>query len=313
MKKKENSSALNSIGHTPLINQDGIFVKLEYLTPSGSVKDRMAQYIMEKAEKTGELKAGYRIVEASSGNTGIAFALLSAAKGYDCTIVLPKGLSREREEMIRAFGADLEFVHKNCVKCAIQKTREIAAKNKKVFLPRQFENPWNVQENEKKFGKEILLQLHRQKIKKIDAFVAGVGTGGTLIGVGKALQKEFLHIELIAVEPSECPLLSENRFGKHGIFGLHKTHTCHEHGIEGIGDGFIPKIVSDNRDLIDEIFCVSTKKAIQTSKQLARQGFLVGPSSGANFWAAKKAQKKFNRVLTLFPDRGERYLSEKLF
>ncbi|MFH0955334.1 MAG: PLP-dependent cysteine synthase family protein [Candidatus Micrarchaeota archaeon] len=313
-------SELDYIGNTPLQNVDGILVKLEYLNPSGSIKDRIAKYIVEKAEQKKELKKGYSIVEATSGNTGIAFSMVAAAKGYNCTIVLPKGLSVERQELILAYGSKIIFVRKNCVKCAVEKTREIARKNKNVFLPKQFENPWNAEENEKILGKEILRQFAEQfqKNKKkssesIDAVVAGVGTGGTLIGVGKAVRKKFPRVQIIAVEPAECPLLSENRYGRHRIFGLHKGYTCKAHGIEGIGDGFIPKIVQENRNLIDEVIAVKTADAVQTARLLAKKGFFVGPSSGANFWAAQKARKKFQNVLTFFCDRGERYLSEKLF
>lgn len=299
-------SLLDRIGNTPLVRVLGIGVKLEYLNPTGSIKDRVAKFIIEKAEQTNQLRRGMRIVEASSGNTGIAFAFVSALKKYPCTIVLPRGFSPERAEMIRAFGAQVVFVHKNCVQCAVNKTHSF----KNAFLPRQFENPWNVQENEKILGKEILLQLP----KKIDCIVAGVGTGGTLIGVGKAVRKKFPRARLVAVEPSECPLLSLNRFGTHGISGLHKGFTCKQHGIEGIGDGFVPKIVEQNRGLVDEVIRIRTQDALGMTQRLARMGFLVGPSSGANLLAALKMKKKgFRNVVTFFCDRGERYLSEKIF
>lgn len=297
---------LNAIGNTPLVRMQNIWVKLEYLNPSGSVKDRMIKFLLEKAEKTGELKKGFSVVEATSGNTGIALSMICAAKGYRAVVVMPKGLSAEREEMIKAFGAKVVLVHENCVKCAVEKTHSF---KKKVFFPRQFENPWNVEENERVFGKEIL----RQVSGKIDAFVAGVGTGGTLIGVGKALRKKFPNVRLVAVEPEECPLLSLNKFGRHGITGLHKGFTCKKHGIEGIGDGFVPKIVEQSKGFIDEVVRVSTGDAVAASNALAKKGFLVGPSSGANFLAALKIKKRFKNVVTLFPDRGERYLSERVF
>lgn len=301
-----NMGLLDAIGNTPLAKVDGVWVKLEYLNPSGSIKDRVAKYIVEKAEKAGQLKKGYSIVEATSGNTGIAFALVGAEKGYKVIVVMPKGMSEERQEMMKAFGANIVFVHKECVKCAVQKTREFRGK---VFLPKQFENPWNVEENEKILGKEILRQLPG----KIDAVVAGVGTGGTLIGVGKAVRKKFPNAKIIAVEPEECPLLSLNRFGRHPIFGFHKGFACKEHRIEGIGDGFIPKIVEQNRFLIDEVIRVKSKNAIRKSRELAKKGFLVGPSSGANLLAALRAKRKYKNVITFFCDRGERYLSEKIF
>lgn len=299
------------IGNTPLIKLDNVWTKLEYLNPSGSIKDRLASFIIDRAEKTGQLKPGYTIVEATSGNTGIAFSMLGRLKGYNVTIVMPKGMSTERVEMMKAYGARVILTQKDCVACAVKKTRAIAQKNKKTFLPRQFENPWNIEENQKKLGAEILQQLQKNNISKLDALVAGIGTGGTVLGVGKALQKEFPNIQLVAVEPRECPLLSENSYGRHQIHGFHKGFTCKEHGIEGIGDGFIPPIVEQHRGLIDEVITVTTKTARQTALQLANRGYLVGPSSGANFWAAKQAQKRFKNALTFFCDRGERYLSEK--
>ncbi|MBU0636043.1 cysteine synthase family protein [Candidatus Micrarchaeota archaeon] len=301
----EKMSLLNTIGNTPLVKVNGVWVKLEYSNPSGSIKDRMARYIIEKAEKTGKLKKGYHVVEATTGNTGISFAMVCALKGYKCVIVMPKGMSHERKQIMQAFGARVIETHENCVKCAVQKTLSF---KKKAFLPRQFENPWNPIEHEKHLGTEIL-----QGVKKIDAFIAGVGTGGTLVGVGKAIRKKFPSAQLIAVEPSECPLLSENKYAKHVLHGLHKGFTCKKHGIEGIGDGFIPKIIEQNRDLIDDVITIKTKDAIRVCNFLAKKGFLVGPSSGANFLGALKLKKKFSNVVTLFPDRGSRYLSEKIF
>lgn len=299
---------LESIGNTPCVRLDSVWIKMEHLNPSGSVKDRIARFIVEKAEQSGQLKKGYRIVEATSGNTGIAFAMIGALKGYPVTIVMPKGLSRERKQMMLAFGADVIETHENCVKCAVEKTLEIAETNKKVFLPKQFENRWNWEEHQHHFAKELFRQ-----VEAIDAFVAGVGTGGTLIGTGKAIRKRFPSAKLIAVEPAECPLLSKNQYGRHQIHGLHKGFTCRKHGIEGIGDGFIPKIVEENRELIDSIITVKTTDAQTAAAALAQRGYFVGPSSGANFLAAKKTLRQHQNVVTLFCDRGERYLSEQFF
>ena len=298
-------SILNSIGNTPMLNLDGVGVKLEYLNPSGSVKDRMAKHVIAKAERTGRLKKGYRVIEATTGNTGIAFSFVCAVKGYSTTIVMPKGLGVERERMIRNFGAELILVREHCPKCAVEQAEKLG-KRPRTYLPRQFENPWNI-ESEAILGKEILKQTRR-----VDAFVAGVGTGGTLIGAGKAIQKRFPNAKLIAVEPAECPVLSESGFGKHKIHGIAKGPVCRPHRIPGIGDSFIPGIVERNRKLIDDVITIKSNDAIKEAKKLATLGYFVGPSSGANLLAAKRLKRKYKNIVTLFPDRGERYLSVNL-
>lgn len=302
MKKKV--SILDSIGNTPLIELNSIYIKLEHLNPSGSIKDRIAKYIIEKAEISGMLKKGMYIVEATSGNTGIAFSLVTSVKGYKMIVVMPKGLTNERTKMILALGAKLVLVKENCVSCAIKKTHEIS-RRLNAYLPGQFENEWNIEENEKILGREILKQL---KGKKINAFVAGVGTGGSLIGIGKALKKRFPDIKIIAMEPYECQLLSGNGYGHHKIHELH-TKICHKHEIEGIGDGFIPGIIKRNRSLIDDVITIKTSDAIDATKKLAHKGYFVGISSGANYLAALRLKQKYNNVITLFPDRGDRYLT----
>src|SRR3989344_4585079 len=178
-------SLLDQIGNKPLINLEGVFVKLEHLNPSGSVKDRIAKYIVEKAEKIGQLKPGYTIIEATSGNTGIAFSLVAALKGYKMIAVMPKGMTEERAEIMRAYGAKVIYVKKDCFGCAIDLVKKMG-NSKNTFLPRQFDNPWNPEEHEKNMGKEIL-----KEVTKIDAFVAGVGTGGAGVGVGRAIKKKF--------------------------------------------------------------------------------------------------------------------------
>ncbi len=297
---------LDSIGNTPMIKLDGINVKLEYLNPSGSVKDRIAKYIVRRAEKAGQLKRNYTIIEATSGNTGIAFSLIAAVKGYKMIAVMPKGLSKERAEIMRALGAKVIYVNKDCFDCAIDKVLKLGRK-KRTYLPKQFKNPWNIEDHEEYMGKEILKQAN-----SIDAFVAGVGTGGTLIGVGKALRKKFPRAKLFAVEPKECHLIASSGIGP--IYGSNVTgNVCRHHKIEGIGDGIIPDIIRNNREMIDGIIEITSAEAIDEMKKLAKRGYFVGPSSGANFLAAKKLKKKYKNIVTLFPDRGDRYLSEGYF
>lgn len=299
------NSILDSIGNTPLINLEDIYVKCEYLNPSGSIKDRIANYIVEKAEKQGLLKKDYTIIEATSGNTGIAFSMVAAVKGYKMIACMPKGLSEERAGMMKAYGADVKYVKEDCFSCAIELAEKLG-KKKKTYLPRQFENHWNVEEHEKHLAEEILDQ-----VKKVDAFVAGVGTGGTLIGVGKRLKKEFPNMDLFALEPDECNLLFSSGIGALNIVDAHNV--CKHHRIEGIGDGIIPKIISDNRDLIDGVITIKSKDAINACKHLSKKGFFVGPSSGANYLGAKFLKKKYKNVVTVFSDRGERYLSEHFY
>ena len=303
-------SILERIGNTPLLNIENILVKQEQLNPSGSIKDRIAKYIIEKAEKTKQLKPNYTIVEATSGNTGIAFSFVSAAKGYNMHVVMPKGMSPERKAIMESYGAKVELVHKLCVKCAVDRAKTIA-KRSKHYAPQQFENEWNVEENEKLLGTEILKQT---KGIKIDAIVAGIGTGGTLIGTAKAIKRKFPNAKVIAVEPEECALLTNNKFGTHKIFGLHKlAHVCKEHHIEGIGDGFIPSIVQRYKHLIDDVITIKSNDATKEAKRIAQEyGCFVGPSSGANLLAAKKLQKKgLKNIVTFFPDSGDRYLKTK--
>lgn len=294
---------LDSIGNTPLIKLGWVFIKLEYLNPSGSVKDRIARYIIDKAEKTKQLKKGYTIIEASSGNTGIAFSMVGALKGYKVKIVMPKGLSEERTKIIKALGADIVSVKKLCFTCAIKKADSLATK--KVYRPNQFSNQWNIEEHEKGMGKEILKQ-----VDKIDCFVAGVGSGGTLIGVGKAIRKKFPKAAIVAMEPDECSMLKDSGIGKMPV-----THrlVCKKHEIEGIADGLIAEIIQRNRDLIDNVVTIKSKDAINMTRKLATLGYFVGTSSGANYLAAQKLKNKYKNIVTLFPDRGERYLSLNFF
>ena len=302
------NNVLDLIGNTPLLKIDGVYVKQEFLNPSGSIKDRIAKYIVEKAEKTNKLKKGYTIVEATTGNTGIAFSMVATIKGYKMIVAMPKGYSEERAEIIRSYGAEIHFLKEGCVSCAVNYARKLA-KKPKFYMPNQFSNSWNVEENEKILGQEIL-----KKVKNIDAFVAGVGTGGTLIGVGKAIKKKYPKVKLFAVEPAECALLSGNYYGRHNIKGLHEYNVCRKHKIEGIGDGFIPKIIEDNKKLKDYVIKIKSEDAINESKRIAREhGLLVGISSGANLLAARSLKKRYKNIVTVFPDTGSRYLSEHYF
>ena len=283
---------LDVIGDTPLIKVGNIFAKLEATNPSGSIKDRMTSYMIKEAEKRGDLKRGDTIIEVTSGNTGISFAMISVIKGYKFIAVMPDSMSLERRKMMKSFGAEIILTEgeKDMIG-AIKEYEKIIKDRKNVWLPKQFENPDNFLAHQKGLGQEII----REK-KDIDVFVAGVGTGGTLIGVAKALKKENPKIKIVAVEPEESAVLSGQ-----------KPNT---HYIQGIGEGFITPILKNNRDLIDGIVTIKSEDAIIASKALAQKnGVLVGFSSGANFLAAQQLSKKYKNVVTVFPDRGERYLN----
>jgi len=271
---------LDTIGNTPLIKIGRIYAKLETTNPSGSIKDRMAKYMVEKAEEREELKKGYTIIEATSGNTGVSFAMISAIKGFKMIAVVPENISKRKLKLMSLFGANFILTpKKENLSGAIKKTKELAEKYEKVWLPRQFENPDNVKAHRRGLGKEILKQ-----VDKIDAFVAGIGTGGTLMGVTKTLKEKFPKVKIIGVEAVESP-----------------------HQIEGISDGIVPKILDFS--LIDEIIKIKSKDAVLITKKLAKKkGLLVGISSGANVLAALRLSKKYKNVVTVLPDRAERYL-----
>lgn len=286
------------IGHTPLVKLGKkLYAKLESVNPSGSIKDRMACYILDKAEQNGEIQQGGVIVEATSGNTGIAFSMLAAERGYRMIVVLPSNMSEERKQLIRAFGAEIVEVGPGDFLGAVRK-RDSLIKKYNAFNPDQFVNPMNIECHRKTTGQEILWQVEKLPGNlHISAFVAGVGTGGSLMGIRSALIEKFPKIEIIAVEPTESAVMS------HGEPGVHQ--------IQGIGDGFIPEIM--DMDTVNEVITVSSKDAIHRTKELAKKmGLLVGISSGANVVAAEKYIEKKNPsglVITLLPDRQERYLS----
>lgn len=289
------TSILDGIGGTPLVEVDGVWVKLEFLNPSGSVKARLARYIVERAEAEGLLRPGDTIVEASSGNTGNAFSMVAAVKGYRMLVVMPRGLSRERLAISRAYGAEVELVGDFHVNAALERARELGLEPG-YFAPAQFESDWNVEENRTWLGPEILRQLPVVP----DAVVMGVGTGGTLVGVGQAFRAVNPATRLVAVEPAEsCTLLC--------------GEICH-HRIEGISDGFVPGIIQRHRALIDEVCAVSSGESVEAMRWLARtHGMFVGPSSGAHLVAARRLRQRdpsLRTVVTVFCDEGEKYISD---
>lgn len=290
------SSILDAIGETPLLEIDGVLAKCEFLNPSGSIKARIARYIVERAEQEGLLKPGDTIVEATSGNTGNAFSMVAAVKGYRMLVVMPEGLSGERVAISRAFGAEVLFCGNFHVNAALERARELG-RQPGYFFPGQFENEWNVDENRSWLGQELLAQLGG---RVPDAFVHGVGTGGTLIGVGQALRAVNPDVRLFAMEPAES-----------------RTILCGEvalHKIEGISDGFIPAIYARHRELVDATISISSEDAVAQMRALAREhGLLCGPSSGAHLLAARRIMSQhpeLRTVLTILDDEGEKYLHD---
>ncbi len=292
-----------SVGNTPLVKVNGIYAKLECTNPCGSIKDRIAKYIIEESEKQGILKPGMKIVEATSGNTGIALSYCAREKGYEIVIVMPENMTEERKRIISDLGAELILCSKEGSFAEAAEIRNRLEKEKGYFNPDQFSNPLNVECHYKTTGQEILKQIKDYNGDSIDAFVAGVGTGGTLIGVGSALKEIDANVKIVAVEPTESAVMSGGPVGKH----------C----IPGIGDGFIPAIAGDGNGginpLIDEVVCVSSQEAKDTAKELEGiYGFCVGVSSGANYAAAKKLEDRFKTIVTVFPDGYAKYQSEGL-
>lgn len=299
---KTSENILESIGNTPLVRLKkiavpgaaDIFAKLELLNPAGSVKDRIALAMIEDAEKKGLLKPGATIIEPTSGNTGIGLAMVSAVKGYKCILIMPETMSLERIHILKAYGAEVVLTPgSEGMKGAINKAEEMRQRQSDVFMPHQFKHLANPDVHRKKTAKEILKQAEG----KIDAFVAGVGTGGTITGVGEALKEYDPRIRVIAVEPETSAVLSGKPAGPHKI--------------QGIGAGFVPDIL--NRAVIDDIIVVKDQDAYETASLVAKkEGIFCGFSSGAALWASLKAAKclgEGKRVVTIFPDTGERYFS----
>ena len=293
-------TVLDGIGDTPLVEVEGVWAKCEFLNPSGSVKARIAKYMVEKAEQEGLLKPGDTIVEASSGNTGNALSMVAAAKGYRMLVVMPRGMSSERLVISRAFGAEVLEVGDFHVNEALEKARELG-KQDGYFCPAQFDSEWNVEENREWLGPEILAQLPEGIVP--DALVVGVGTGGTLIGVGQAFRKVNPDVKLFGVEPDESCTLLCGEIGRHLI--------------EGISDGFVPGIFERYGHTIDGVIPVESDEAVREMRRLARRyGIFVGPSSGAHLAAARRVREEhpgLEDVVTVFCDEGEKYLSEHFY
>lgn len=299
-------SVLEAVGATPLVRlarvaPEGVelFAKVEWYGPTGSVKDRIYRHMLEEAERRGDLKPGMTIIECSTGNAGIACSATAAIKGYDCTIVMPEGMSPERKAMIRAYGAELVLTPGagTDIDLAIATMRQIvAAEPDRYFFPGEFENPDNP-DAQAASGEEIWAQLDG----RVDAVVAAQGTGGWITGVTRTLKAHDAEVRAYAVEPAECPLISEQRWGTHGV--------------PGIGDGIIPRNL--DLSLMDGIVTVATDDALAMARRMAREeGLLCGPSSGMNVVAAHKvaaSHPELGRIVTVVPDTGQRYLSGELF
>lgn len=299
-------SILETIGETPIIKLNRltsedmaqVYVKVESFNPGGSVKDRIALSMIEEAERSVKLKAGMPIIEPTSGNTGIGLAMVGAAKGYSVTLVMPETMSVERRKLMQAYGANLVLTPgADGMKGAIAKAEELV-KDRSGFMPAQFDNPANPKIHEETTAKEI---VHAFEKNGLDAFVAGVGTGGTITGVGNELKRMYSEIKIYAVEPKESPVLEGGQPGPHKI--------------QGIGAGFIPSILDVK--IYDDVLPVKGSDAMETARQIAeKEGILVGISSGAAVFAALEVAKKMRpdqKVLVLLPDNGERYLSTELF
>ena len=293
---RKDKEILSTIGNTPMVQVGNILAKAEFLNPSGSIKDRIIKYMTQKAEQRGELKPGQRILELTTGNTGIALSMISAIKGYKFTAVMPQSTGIERQQIMSLLGASLILTSaKGAMIEALAKYNEVVKKYPDAWLPRQFENPDNVEENELILAKEIINQAKG----KIDCFIASAGTGGTVIGVGLALKKLNPKIKIAVIEPEESAVLSGRPPGHHRI--------------HGIGEGFIPKIIEKHRSVLDEIVLINSEEAIRKAEELIKDhGLLVGISSGANILGAERMAKKykFKNVVTVLPDRAERYFSE---
>ncbi len=303
------TSADQLIGKTPLLElkkiekefdlKAKIFAKLEYFNPAGSVKDRVAKAMLDEAEKTGKLKKDSVIIEPTSGNTGIGLSSVAAARGYRVIIVMPETMSIERRQLVKAYGAELVLTEgSKGMKGAIAKAEELAKEITNAFIPEQFENKANPATHYETTGPEIFDDLDGM----VDVFVAGVGTGGTITGVGGFLKSQLDNVKVVAVEPKSSPVLSK------GTAGPHK--------IQGIGAGFVPPIL--DQEIYDEIITVTNENAFESGRLIGRkEGILVGISSGAVLWAAielaKREENKGNNIVALFPDTGDRYLSTELF
>ncbi|NYT11358.1 MAG: cysteine synthase A [Methanomassiliicoccales archaeon] len=299
------NSILDTVGNTPVVRLNKltapgdatVLLKIESFNPMHSVKDRVALGMIEDAEERGELKSGMTVVEPTSGNTGIGLAMVCAAKGYHLLIVMPESMSEERKKLMMALGAELILTSaEGGMNSAVERAKEIVDSDPNTFMPQQFENPANPEVHEETTSKEIL-----SDVPNLDAFVAGVGTGGTITGVGRALKRASPGTLVVAVEPARSPLLSQGKSGSHGI--------------QGIGANFIPSIL--DMDVVDRVITVDDEDAIDCARKLAREeGIMVGISSGAALFASLEIARELGpkkTVLALLPDGGERYLSTPLW
>jgi cysteine synthase A len=294
------NSVLEDIGNTPLIrlrriSSGNVFVKAEFLNPGGSIKDRVAKHIIESAEKEGKLTSGMTIIEATSGNTGIGLTLVGVQKGYQVVCVMPENMSEERKKIIKALGGEIIFSPaEESLTGSLKKMKELTgADPERYFVANQFANPHNSEIHYDQTAPEIW----RDTNGEIDIFVAGVGSGGTIQGIGKFLKEKKSGVKIVAVEPKNSAALLGREPGLHQI--------------QGIGDGFIPDVLDVN--LVDMVFTVSDEEAVETTRRLSREeGLLVGTSSGANVFAALHMDNGRNHVVTILPDRAERYFSTAL-
>lgn len=297
------------IGDTPLVRLNRVvpegsaevYVKLEFQNPGASVKDRIAVSMIEQAEQEGRLTPGDTIVEPTSGNTGIGLAMVAAAKGYKAILVMPETMSLERRNLLRAYGAQLELTPgSEGMKGAIRRAEEIHAENPHYFMPQQFKNQANVKVHRETTGPEIVEAINTLD-GKLDAFISGIGTGGTITGAGEVLRKHFSDIKIYAIEPAASPILSGGKPGPHKI--------------QGIGAGFVPDILDTG--VYDGVITVENEQAFETSRRVAKEeGILGGISSGAAIFAALKVAKELGegkRVVAVVPSNGERYLSTPLY
>lgn len=296
------NNILDLIGNTPLLSLEestgcNLYAKAEFLNPGGSIKDRIALNMIEEAEKSGKLRPGMTIIEPTSGNTGIGLALCGVRKGYKVIIVMPENMSEERKKIIKALGAELVLTPPHLsIGGSVDKAMELASSSDEYFVPQQFENLANPNAHYKSTAVEIVEQLG----KKIDVFVSGIGSGGTLQGIAAYLLEKNPECKIVAVEPKNVSALLGHEPGLHQI--------------QGIGDGFVPAVLDTS--IITDIIEVTDEDAISTARQLAKvQGLLVGTSSGANVWAAQKMAEKYGKdktIVTILADRAERYFSTAL-